>query len=72
MSRGSDKSVSADWRQMRMQLPALLANINFQVEQRVEPMDQVPIRFQHKRVSIQPFPNGNDRHGRLIADVLIH
>jgi Fic-DOC domain mobile mystery protein B len=69
--RSSDKSIGADWRQIRMQLPALLADIAYQVEHRVEPVDQIAVRFHHRLVSIHPFPNGNGRHSRLIADVLI-
>ena len=69
--RSSDKSIGADWRQIRMQVPALLADIAFQVEHRVEPEDLIAIRFHHRLVSIHPFPNGNGRHARLIADVLI-
>ncbi len=69
--RSSDKSIGADWRQIRMQLPALLADIAYQVEHRVEPVDQIAVRFHHRLVSIHPVPNGNGRHSRLIADVLI-
>ena len=69
--RSSDKSIGTDWRQIRMQVPALLADIAYQVEHRVEPVDQIAIGFHHRLVSIHPFPNGNGRHGRLIADVLI-
>jgi Fic-DOC domain mobile mystery protein B len=69
--RGSDKSIGVDWRQIRMQVPALLADIAFQMEHLVEPVDQIAIRFHHRLVSIHPFPNGNGRHARLIADVLI-
>ncbi|GDX77528.1 cell filamentation protein [Cyanobium sp.] len=69
--RSSDKSIGADWRQIRMQVPALLADIAYQVEHRMEPLDQIAIRFHHRLVSIHPFPNGNGRHARLIADVLI-
>jgi fido (protein-threonine AMPylation protein) len=29
------------------------------------------VRFHHDLVFIHPFPNGNGRHGRLIADVLV-
>ena len=68
--RSSDKSIGADWRQIRMQVPALLADIAYQVEHRVEPVDQIVIRFHHRLVSIHLFPNGNGRHARLIADVL--
>ena len=67
MNRISDKSIGADWRQIRLQVPALLGDITYQVE----PLDHVAIRFHHRLVSIHPFPNGNGRHVRLIADVLI-
>jgi len=69
--RSSDKSIGADWRQIRMQVPALLADIAFQMEHRVDVADLIAIRFHHRLVSIHPFPNGNGRHARLIADVLI-
>ena len=69
--RISDKSIGADWRQIRLQVPALMGDITYQVEHQVEPVDQIAIRFHHRLVSIHPFPNGNGRHARLIADVLI-
>lgn len=69
--RTSDKSNGADWRQIRMQVPALLADIAYQVEHRVASVDEIAVRFHHRLVSIHPFPNGNGRHARLIADVLI-
>jgi Fic-DOC domain mobile mystery protein B len=69
--RSSGKSIGADWRQIRMQVPALLADMAYQVEHRLEPVDQIAVRFHHRLVSIHPFPNGNGRHARLIADVLI-
>jgi fido (protein-threonine AMPylation protein) len=37
----------------------------------VDAVDQIAIRFHHRLVTIHPFPNGNGRHARLIADVLI-
>ena len=38
---------------------------------RQDVVDLIAIRFHHRLVSIHPFPNGNGRHARLIADVLI-
>jgi fido (protein-threonine AMPylation protein) len=29
------------------------------------------VRFHHRLVHIHPFPNGNGRHARLMADLLI-
>jgi predicted DNA-binding mobile mystery protein A len=33
--------------------------------------DEIVIRFKHRLVKIHPFPNGNGRHSRLCADILI-
>ncbi|MEB3304753.1 MAG: hypothetical protein VKL58_00915 [Cyanobacteriota bacterium] len=46
--RSSDMSIGADWRQVRMQVPALLADITYLKEHRVE----IAIRFPHRLVSL--------------------
>jgi Fic-DOC domain mobile mystery protein B len=33
--------------------------------------DDIAVRFHHRLVAIHPFPNGNGRHARLMADVLV-
>ena len=33
--------------------------------------DEIAIRFHHRLVKIHPFPNGNGRHSRLMADLLV-
>jgi len=33
--------------------------------------DEIAVRFHHRLVFIHPFPNGNGRHARLAADVLM-
>ncbi|MCC5815453.1 MAG: mobile mystery protein B [Leptospira sp.] len=35
------------------------------------PPDEIAIRYKHRLVSIHPFPNGNGRHSRLVADIFI-
>ena len=32
---------------------------------------EIAIRFKHRLVFIHPFPNGNGRHSRIIADILM-
>jgi Fic-DOC domain mobile mystery protein B len=34
-------------------------------------IDEIGIRFHHRLVSIHPFPNGNGRHSRASADLLV-
>jgi Fic-DOC domain mobile mystery protein B len=33
--------------------------------------DEIAIRFKHRLVSIHCFPNGNGRHSRLMADIIV-
>jgi Fic-DOC domain mobile mystery protein B len=33
--------------------------------------DEIAVRFHHRLVWIHPYPNGNGRHGRLTADLLV-
>lgn len=35
------------------------------------PPDEFAVRFHHRLVQIHPFPNGNGRHTRVMADLLI-
>ena len=35
------------------------------------PADELAVRFHHRLVAIHPFPNGNGRHARLAADLLL-
>lgn len=35
------------------------------------PRDEIAVRFHHRLVQIHPFPNGNGRHARLMADLLV-
>lgn len=33
--------------------------------------DELAVRFHHRLVSIHPFPNGNGRHARMMADLIV-
>ena len=57
--------------QIPMQLSNLCADGNYWLEHQVFSLDHCAIRFHHRLVSIHPFPNGNGRHGRLVADLLM-
>jgi fido (protein-threonine AMPylation protein) len=35
------------------------------------PAEEIAIRFHHRLVCIHPFPNGNGRHARIMADALL-
>ena len=41
------------------------------IENATYAIDEIAVRFHHRLVLIHPFPNGNGRHARLIADLLV-
>lgn len=69
--RTSNKNIGADWQQITLQIRLLLDNVKYQIENQTYPPDELAARFHHRLVSIHPFPNGNGRHARLCADLLI-
>jgi len=52
-------------------LQNLLDDVAYQVQHATYPTDEIAARFHHRIVAIHPFPNGNGRHGRMIADALL-
>lgn len=49
----------------------VLDNTRFWIENNTFPPDEVAVRFHHALVSVHPFPDGNGRWSRLMADVLV-
>jgi Fic-DOC domain mobile mystery protein B len=48
-----------------------LADAQAQLEHSAYPLPEIAVRLHHQLVAIHPWPNGNGRHARLLADVLI-
>lgn len=68
--RKSDKNIGVDWLTIGVELKKLLDDANYQIEYASYPPDEIAVRFHHRLVAIHPFPNGNGRHARLMADLL--
>ena len=49
----------------------MLDDCNFWIDNKTFEPEEISIRFKHRLVSIHLFPNGNGRHSRLYADILI-
>ena len=69
--RATEKNIGVPHYQVREMVPALLGDVRYWVERAAYPPDELAIRFHHRLVFIHPFANGNGRHARLIADVLV-
>jgi Fic-DOC domain mobile mystery protein B len=69
--RKTDKSIGVDWLQIGVEIKKLLDDTHYQIAQASYPPDEIAVRFHHRLVAIHPFPNGNGRHARLMADLLV-
>jgi Fic-DOC domain mobile mystery protein B len=69
--RKSDKNIGVDWLKIGVELKKLLDDTHYQIEHAGYPPDEIAVRFHHRLVANHPFPNGNGRHARLMADLLV-
>lgn len=49
----------------------LCDDVNFWLQRHTYPFEEMVVRFHHRLVQIHAFPNGNGRHARLMADLLL-
>ncbi len=69
--RKSDKNIGVDWLKIGVELRQLLDDVRYQIDHATYAPDETAVRFHHRLVVIHPFPNGNGRHARLMADLLV-
>jgi Fic-DOC domain mobile mystery protein B len=69
--RKSNKNIGVDKFQISVELKVLLDDYKYWGANKTYPDDEIAIRFKHRIVQIHIFPNGNGRHSRLLADILI-
>lgn len=69
--RRSDKNIGCDWTQIGVQLAQLFGNTRWWVDNDTFCLDEVAARFHRDLVWIHPFPNGNGRHARMMADAFV-
>jgi len=70
--RTSNKNLGVDKNEIRIELKKLLDDCGYWVNKKVFVEDEIAVRFSHRIVTIHPFANGNGRHSRLIADILVN
>jgi Fic-DOC domain mobile mystery protein B len=69
--RNTNKNIGVGKWQIPVALQSLCDDALFWVANQTYPPDEIAIRFKHRIVSIHCFPNGNGRHSRLMADLLV-
>jgi Fic-DOC domain mobile mystery protein B len=69
--RNSEKNIGIKSYLIPVKLKQLLDDTLFWYENKTYQPIEVAIRFKHELVSIHCFPNGNGRHSRLMADLIM-
>lgn len=69
--RSSEKNLGVTWHAIPTEIKVLCDNIEYQLVNKVYPIEEIAARFHHRLVWIHPFPNGNGRHARLMTDLLL-
>jgi Fic-DOC domain mobile mystery protein B len=69
--RNTNKNIGTDKWQISAELRNLLDDLIYWHQNNVYPPDEIALRFKHRLVSIHCFANGNGRHSRLMADIII-
>jgi len=69
--RKTNKNIGTDKLQIAIDLRLLCDDALFWIEHETFSPEEIAIRFKHRIVSIHCFPNGNGRHSRLMADIII-
>jgi Fic-DOC domain mobile mystery protein B len=69
--RKTEKNIGVDPLQITIQLRQLLGDVRYWLEHDTYLPRELAARFHHKLVYIHPFPNGNGRHARIMADAVL-
>ena len=70
--RTTNKNIGVDKKSIIIALYNLLDTTKYWITNKTYDPIEIAIRFKHELVSIHCFPNGNGRHARLCADILIY
>ena len=69
--RNTNKNIGVDKFKIWEEMKKILDDCKYWIENETYTDDEIAVRFKHRLVKIHPFPNGNGRHSRLSADILV-
>ena len=69
--RKSEKNIGISWFQISVKIKELCDDVQYQLNNHSYSIDEIALRFHYRLVWIHAFPNGNGRHARLMADLLL-
>lgn len=69
--RQTERNIGIEAYRIPVEMPAMFNDVRYWVEHSTYPPDEIAVRLHHRLTKIHPFPNGNGRHARMMADLLI-
>jgi Fic-DOC domain mobile mystery protein B len=69
--RQTERNIGIEAYRIIAEVPVLFDDIRYWVEHGTYLRDEIAVRLHHRLTQIHPFPNGNGRLARMIADLLI-
>jgi Fic-DOC domain mobile mystery protein B len=69
--RRTERNIGVEPHRIVNDVGMMFDDMRYWVEYGTFPPDELAVRLHHRLVAIHPFANGNGRHARLMADLLI-
>ncbi len=69
--RRTERNIGIEPVRIAVELRTAFDDARFWIENETYPPDEIAVRLHHRLVAIHPFPNGNGRTTRLIADLQV-
>ncbi len=69
--RKTHKNIGTKWTKIGVELKSLIDDTKYWIKNKTYSPEEIAIRFKHRIASIHCFPNGNGRHSRMMADIII-
>ena len=69
--RHTNKNIGVDWHEIAVALRTLVDDGLGWIQYGTYGADEFAVRFSHRLVTIHPFANGNGRHSRMMADLIV-
>jgi Fic-DOC domain mobile mystery protein B len=69
--RKTGKNIGVDPVQIGVELRTLMDDACYWADHKTYPPSEAAARMHHRMVEIHPFPNGNGRHARIMADAML-
>ena len=69
--RTTELNIGVPAHAIAVDLHILVGGVRYWIDHKTFAPEEIAVRFHHRLVAIHPFPNGNGRHARMAADLLI-